>query len=109
MKIDYNRYQSITIKTLKCDHKPVVQYFTVALFVFQFYPACKFGKFVDFGLGTIGSERPSVNGVAMVASHGPIKKSNLDSHSLLLASNSDTGVRQSRVPAPVYRETKRSA
>ena len=32
-------------------------YFTVVLFVFQFYPVCKFGEFINFGLGTVRSER----------------------------------------------------
>ena len=27
------------------------------LFVFQFDPVCKFGKFINFGLGTVRSER----------------------------------------------------
>ena len=30
--------------------KAVEQYFTVVLFVFQFYPVCNFGKFIKFGL-----------------------------------------------------------
>ena len=34
--------------------KAVEQYFTVILFVFQF---CNFGKFINFGLGTVRSER----------------------------------------------------
>ena len=25
--------------------------------VFQFYPVCNFGKFINFGLGSVGSER----------------------------------------------------
>ena len=35
--------------------KAVEQYFTVVLFVFQFYPVCNFqsGKFIDFGLGAV--------------------------------------------------------
>ena len=33
--------------------KAVEQYFTVVLFVFQAYPVCNFGKFVDFGLNTV--------------------------------------------------------
>ena len=37
--------------------KAVEQYFTVVLFVFQFYSVCDFGKFISFGLGTIRSER----------------------------------------------------
>ena len=37
--------------------KAVEQYFTVVLFVFQFYPVCNFGTFIKFGLGTVGSER----------------------------------------------------
>ena len=41
-----------------------MQYFTVALFASQFYPVCNFGKFVNFGLGTVKSER----GNATVAS-----------------------------------------
>ena len=32
------------------------QYFTVMLFVFQFYPVCNFGKFINFGLGTVRGE-----------------------------------------------------
>ena len=40
-------------KTPKSDHslEAVEQYFTVVLFVFQFYPVC------NFGLGTVRSER----------------------------------------------------
>ena len=34
----------------------VDQYFTVVLFVFHFSPVCKFGKFVNFGLGTVRSK-----------------------------------------------------
>ena len=43
----------------RCDHhwKAVEQYFTVVLFVFQFYPGCILGKFINFGLGTIRNER----------------------------------------------------
>ena len=37
--------------------KAVEQYFTVKLFVFQFYPVCDFGKFINLALGTIRSER----------------------------------------------------
>ena len=40
--------------------KAAEQYFTVVLFVFQFYPVCNFGKFIRFGLGIVRSER--VNG-----------------------------------------------
>ena len=36
--------------------KPVEQCFAVVLFVSQFYPACNFGKFLNFGLGTVRSE-----------------------------------------------------
>ena len=32
-------------------------YFTVVLFVFQFYPSCDFRKFINFGLGTVRSEK----------------------------------------------------
>ena len=41
--------------TIHC--KAVEQYFTVMLFGFQFYPFCNFGKFINFGLGTVRSER----------------------------------------------------
>ena len=45
-------------RTLKCDHwKAVEQYFTVVLFVFQFYPVCKFAKLINCGLCTVKSER----------------------------------------------------
>ena len=45
-------------RTLKCDihWKAVEQYFTVVLFVFQSYPVCKLGKFINFGLRTVRSE-----------------------------------------------------
>ena len=33
------------------------QCFTEELFDFQFHPVCNFGKFITFGLGTVGSER----------------------------------------------------
>ena len=36
--------------------KVVEQYLTVVLFVFQFYPVYNFGKFIDFGLGSVRSE-----------------------------------------------------
>ena len=29
----------------------------MVLFVFQFYSVCNFGKFINFGLGTVRSER----------------------------------------------------
>ena len=37
--------------------KAVEQYFTVVLFVSQFYPVWNFGKCISFGLGTVRSER----------------------------------------------------
>ena len=37
--------------------KAVEQYFTVALFNFQFYPVCNFKKFISFGLGAVRNER----------------------------------------------------
>ena len=37
--------------------KAVEQYFTVVLFAFKFYPVCNFGKFINFGLGTVRVER----------------------------------------------------
>ena len=37
--------------------KAVEQSFAVVLFVFQFYPFCNFGKFDNFGFGTVRSER----------------------------------------------------
>ena len=36
--------------------KAVEQYFTVVLSVFQFNPACNFGEFINFGLGTVRGE-----------------------------------------------------
>ena len=32
-------------------------YFSVVLFVLQFYLVCNFGKFINFGLGTVRGER----------------------------------------------------
>ena len=46
--------------------KAVKQYFTVALFVFQFKSVCNFGKIINFGLGTVRCER--VNGVGQFLS-----------------------------------------
>ena len=40
--------------------KPVEQYFTVKLFVFQFYPVCNFRNIINFGLGTVSSESGNV-------------------------------------------------
>ena len=37
--------------------KAAEQYFTVVLFVSQIYPVCNFGKFINFGLSTVMSER----------------------------------------------------
>ena len=37
--------------------KAVEQYFTVVLLVFQFSPVLNFGKFINFELGTVRSER----------------------------------------------------
>ena len=38
--------------------KAVEQYVTVVLFGFSvFYSICNFGKFINFGLGTVSSER----------------------------------------------------
>ena len=38
--------------------KAVEQYLIIELFVFQFYPvSCNFGKFINFVLGTVRSER----------------------------------------------------
>ena len=42
------------------DWKAVQQYFTVVLFVFQFYPVCNFGKFISLGLGTVRSEGDNI-------------------------------------------------
>ena len=37
--------------------KPVEQYFTVVLFVFYSCAVCNFGKSINFGFGTVRSER----------------------------------------------------
>ena len=37
--------------------KAVEHYLTVALFDVQFYPACNFGKFINFGLGIPRDEK----------------------------------------------------
>ena len=37
--------------------KVVEQYFTVMLFIFQFYPVYNLGKFIYFGLSTARSKR----------------------------------------------------
>ena len=43
-------------------HKIVEQYFTVVLLVLQFYPVGYFGEFINFGLGTVKSERVNDGG-----------------------------------------------
>ena len=37
--------------------KAVEQYMTVVLFAYQSYYVCNFGEFINFGLGTVRSER----------------------------------------------------
>ena len=68
-------------RTLKCDHfwhrKAVKQYLTVALFVFQFYTVCNFGKFISFGLGTVRSERVMLSINFSWIPNVPSKNSNL--------------------------------
>ena len=49
-----------------------MQFFTVVLFVFQFSPICKFGKFINYGLDVVRSER--VNGV--IESHHFVSRDN---------------------------------
>ena len=48
-------------RTLKCDHSlescRAALYCGTVVFVFQFYPVCSFGKFINFALGTVRSER----------------------------------------------------
>ena len=41
------------LKSVIIRWEAVEQYFTVVLFVFQFYLVCNFGKFVNFGLGVL--------------------------------------------------------
>ena len=41
--------------------KAVDKYFTVVPFVVQFYPVCNFGKFINFGLDTVRSERVKIH------------------------------------------------
>ena len=41
--------------------KAIEQHFTVVLLVFQFYPVCKFGQFMNFGLGIVRSESVNKN------------------------------------------------
>ena len=38
---------------LESEIRVVEQYFTVVLFVVQFYPICNVRKFINFGLGTV--------------------------------------------------------
>ena len=37
--------------------KTVEQYFTVVMFALQFYSVCNFGKFINFGLRAVRSEK----------------------------------------------------
>ena len=47
--------------------KDFEQYFTVVLFVFQFYPVCSVPKFISFGVGTVRSKRVSSDNHSLVA------------------------------------------
>ena len=47
--------------------KAVEMYFTVVMFVFQFYVVCFFGKIYQFGLGAVRSEL--VNHLDVVSAH----------------------------------------
>ena len=42
-------------RTLKCDYS--LESSTVVLFAVQFYPVCNFDTFINFGLGTVRTER----------------------------------------------------
>ena len=58
-------------RALKCDHSleaaAVERYFTVVLFLFQFYPACNFGKVINFyRLGTVKSETVNTSPTSLV-------------------------------------------
>ena len=52
-------------RTLK---KAVEQYFTVVMFVFQLSPVCNFGKLINFGLGTVRSERANTGSIWLFVS-----------------------------------------
>ena len=49
--------------------KAVAQYFTVVLFVFQFSPVCYFEKNINFGFGTVRSERIKQQGAPLSSKH----------------------------------------
>ena len=53
-------------RTLKCNYSLArfEQYSTVELFILQFSPVCNFGKYINFGIGTVGTER--VNRSALI-------------------------------------------
>ena len=57
--------------------KAVEQYLTVELFAFQFTSVCNFGKFINFGLDTLRSER--VKKSAPLKSLLPFSSSDSDS------------------------------
>ena len=56
-------------KNVTIHWKAVAQYFTVVLFVFQFYPVCNFTKLINFGPGTVRSERVSFFGRLVYVYH----------------------------------------
>ena len=47
----------ISFLTFDTMDRTLKQYFAVKLLVFQFYPFWNFGKFINFGLGIVRSER----------------------------------------------------
>ena len=53
--LTFDSVESVTI-----HGKAVGQYFTVMLFVFQFYPICNCGKCISFRLGTVRSDRLNI-------------------------------------------------
>ena len=51
-------FNSMDLKNVTIHWKAVEQYFTVVLFVFQFYSVCSFGKLINVAL-------PRVKGVTL--------------------------------------------
>ena len=58
----FSKFDSMN-RLLKCtiDWKAVKQYFTVVPFVFQFYPVCNFGKFINLALSGAKGLLPTNN------------------------------------------------
>ena len=96
--------------------KAVKKCFTVMLFVFQIYTLCRFGKFINFGIGTVRNERLEslLNGPRVGRMDIIVVKSSISSptnrtvlHSAIVLQRINVMEKQDVAPARVFRKTAR--